>query len=274
MNAGKALQLKQVLQQGIGADVVVEQVRTGLRSGLRAHFADLKLNHGPICTITPFGLKQHKVELRFGDFSAPLIQQMMGADYERIATARGLLRRIALSHVVTMHPGPRKDDWVVSGGDFGIEVVVRNVEENDGVNAMSNTAREVMVPLLAAMAELIGYDESVDQTPEVEGEVTEALILKRERSRRNRYLCLEIHGRKCAACGFNPSDTYGDAGDIVEVHHLEPVSLLQLPRQYDPAIDLVPLCPNCHRLIHTKKPIPYTLEELKELLISARNRSQ
>lgn len=262
--------LKQVLEQGIGAGIEVKLDRAGLRTGLRAHFSDLEPNNGPIFTIRPSGLRRHLVLLKFGDFSTPCIRQMQAANYEQQATARGLLKQIARSHDLKINPDHGLDDWVVSGGDFSIEITVRNVDEHDSANAVANTAKTIMVPLMAAMAELIGYDEWTDETPDIEGEVTETLIRKRERSRRNRYLCLSIHGNKCAACGFSPMETFGENGNIIEVHHLEPVSLLEMPRQYDPVSDLIPLCPNCHRLIHTRRPVPFSLDELKELLADAR----
>jgi 5-methylcytosine-specific restriction protein A len=66
-------------------------------------------------------------------------------------------------------------------------------------------------------------------------------------------------------CGLEPRRVYGEAGSIIEVHHLEPVSSLVEPRPYDPRTDLVPLCPTCHRALHTRRPIPLSIEELKTL---------
>jgi 5-methylcytosine-specific restriction protein A len=52
------------------------------------------------------------------------------------------------------------------------------------------------------------------------------------------------------------------------VHHLEPVASLDVPRVYNPATDLIPLCPNCHRAVHSRAPVPYQPEELKRLYLS------
>ncbi|WP_310621270.1 HNH endonuclease [Flexibacterium corallicola] len=116
------------------------------------------------------------------------------------------------------------------------------------------------------MAELIGYDAVEDSTasevPDVEGALSRAIVSRRERNPRNRLLCLRIHGSECRACGLNPEDSYRDAGSIIEVHHLEPISMLDRPRPYDPEKDLVPLCPNCHRAVHTRRPWPLSLDEL------------
>jgi hypothetical protein len=72
------------------------------------------------------------------------------------------------------------------------------------------------------------------------------LVLSRryERSRLNRKVAIEFHGRKCRACGFSFDETYGPLSDgYVEIHHLVPVSVMQGPKPLDPRVDLVPpLC--------------------------------
>ena len=260
--------LQDVLEQGIGAGVDVQPESAGLRSGLRSHFSGLTANQGPVFSIAPTGLRRHRVALRFGTFSTPLVQQMQGASEERLALARALVQQLARRPETTVVISAEQslEDWSVTGPDFVIEVMLRNVDSPSSEEAVIRTAREVMVPLMAAMAELIGYDEAEPDEYDVEGRVTVGTVTRRERSPRNRLLCLSIHGHRCIACGLAPSDIYGEAGSIIEVHHLEPVSLLSEPRPYDPRTDLVPLCPNCHRAVHTRRPVPYTPDQLKEML--------
>jgi len=191
---------------------------------------------------------------------------MQAASEERQLVARALVKEVAKSNDVTVHPDQQLDTWSVSSPAFAIDVVVRDVQDHAGAEAVARTAGNVMVPLMASMAELIGYDAAEDVVGDIEGSIIEETVRRRERSPRNRLLCLSIHGHRCAACGFVPDGVYGDARGIMEVHHLEPLGLAELPRHYDPRTDLVPLCPNCHRAIHTRRPIPYTLEELKEIL--------
>ena len=100
--------------------------------------------------------------------------------------------------------------------------------------------------------------------------VLESVVKRRERNPRNRVLCIRLKGERCAGCGLEPRKSYGSAGAIIEVHHLEPLSLLQAPRPYDPAFDLVPLCPNCHRAVHTRRPVPLSLAELTATREAAR----
>lgn len=254
--------------RGVGADVVVVPDETGLRSGLRLHFEGFRPEEGPRFRIHPSGLSRHTVTIDFGRFARPCIEQMQSSSPERIAVARALVRQLAGDYEVTIAPDQTIDNWVVTGSDFGITVTVRDIGDPQGDKALSRTAQAVIVPLMAAMAELIGYDELDAEQAEYdeEGALTEAVFKRRERSPRNRLLCFSIHGKRCAVCGFVPPELYGDAGDIIEVHHIEPVSLLSAPRSYDPATDLIPLCPNCHRAIHTKRPAPLLPAELKAML--------
>jgi hypothetical protein len=49
------------------------------------------------------------------------------------------------------------------------------------------------------------------------------------------------------------------------VHHLKPLSEIKANYEVDPILDLRPVCPNCHAMIHTHEP-PYTIEELSEII--------
>jgi 5-methylcytosine-specific restriction protein A len=49
----------------------------------------------------------------------------------------------------------------------------------------------------------------------------------------------------------------------IHVHHLKLVS--QGPRKIDPKKDLVPVCPNCHAMLHTRIP-PLTPAALRKRL--------
>lgn len=250
--------------------MVVDCDNSGIRTGIKSYFLGLTENQGPVCTITPSGLKRHRVSVHFGPFSKECVTQMKAASAERLAVARALLQGLSLENEVIIYPSQQPDSWTIDSVEFRIEVVVKNVAEPTTEDALIRTARKVMTPLMAAMAELIGYDEINDNEPDFEGSVIEKLVLTRERSPRNRLLCLALHGNICAVCGFESEKYYRGINDIIEVHHLEPLGMLENPQQYDPKTDLVPLCPNCHRAIHKRKPIPFTPNELRELLSNGR----
>jgi 5-methylcytosine-specific restriction protein A len=261
--------LRGVLEAEIGAPIEVEPDVSGLRAGLRSHFSGLTPNQGPLFNISPSGLTRHRVSMRFGKFAGPVIAQMQAASEEQKTLARGLLEQLAArpDTTLTLRPEQLPSKWTVTGPEAEIDVLLRNVDSPQSEESVARTARDIIVPLMAAMAELIGYDEAEPAEYDVEGRVTSSTVTRRERSSRNRLLCLAIHGHRCVVCGLTPDERYGEAGSIIEVHHLEPVSALAEPRPYDPSTDLVPLCPNCHRAIHTRRPVPYTPDELKALLL-------
>lgn len=97
-----------------------------------------------------------------------------------------------------------------------------------------------------------------------EGEVHEVVQNRYERNREARGKCIEAKGCKCAVCGIDFEKTYGDIGrGFIHVHHLIPISSIGEDYVIDPINDLVPVCPNCHNMLHRKAP-PYTPEEMKE----------
>ncbi len=75
----------------------------------------------------------------------------------------------------------------------------------------------------------------------------------------------------CMACSFNFGETYGEWGEgFIEIHHLKPISTMDLEGDLvtlEKALQkVVPLCSNCHRMVHRKKGKMLSLDDLKELL--------
>jgi 5-methylcytosine-specific restriction protein A len=67
-------------------------------------------------------------------------------------------------------------------------------------------------------------------------------------------------------CKFNFEKNYGVvAKDFIHVHHLTKISSIKESYKINPEKDLVPVCPNCHSIIHKRK-IPYTIEEMKKMI--------
>lgn len=254
------------LEEGTGAAIAVAVDYSGLRAGLRIWFRDLDEKHGPIAELHPYGLKGHRVKLSFGKFSGDIIEQIKRASPEDVCLARALVASI-WSDIEIDVLGQSISEWKITTGAFQITAKVRDLAKPHDDAEIIATCREVIVPMMASMAELIGYDVLEDpinyDAPAFEGALLKSVIQRRERNPRNRLLCIRIHGEKCIVCGIQPRLKYGEAGSIIEVHHLEPIALLKEPRPYDPVTDLVPLCPNCHRAAHTRRPLPYSIEELR-----------
>jgi 5-methylcytosine-specific restriction protein A len=59
---------------------------------------------------------------------------------------------------------------------------------------------------------------------------------------------------------------YGPLGkEVIHVHHLVPVSKMTEIKILNPTQDLIPLCPNCHVIVHRSEP-PISIGELKTIL--------
>lgn len=82
--------------------------------------------------------------------------------------------------------------------------------------------------------------------------VTRVVSEEIKRSPKARADCLAKKGTGCIVCEKDLEAVYGVPG-IIHVHHLEPLSESDGVREVDPIKDLVPICPNCHVVIHSKK---------------------
>ncbi|WP_336083715.1 HNH endonuclease [Thalassospira sp. CH_XMU1448-2] len=266
MLASKRKLIADELAVGTGADISVRALEFDRRTGLMIWFSDLDEKHGPITILKPHGLKSHAVRLSFGQFSARILQQIATANAEDVQLARALVKS-AMKFADLSITAQTAEDWLIKDGNFEINATFRHEDKMpDSDDALIQTCREVIVPIMAAMAELIGYDVidyvEKEEKLEEEGKISQTTITRRERNPRNRLLCIRFHGEKCFICGLSPKDIYKEAGSIIEVHHLEPVATLSAPRPYNPETELIPLCPNCHRAVHTRKPLPIPPEEL------------
>lgn len=90
---------------------------------------------------------------------------------------------------------------------------------------------------------------------------------KYERDPKNRLRAIKIHGTKCIACGFDFEQAYGVRGrGFIEIHHVNPLYTLEGEMVINPKTDLVPLCSNCHRMVHRERENILTINELKNIL--------
>jgi 5-methylcytosine-specific restriction protein A len=109
-------------------------------------------------------------------------------------------------------------------------------------------------------------DEVGDDGAHVEGAVQKVLVNRFERNVKAREDAIRHHGLDCYVCGFNFQVAFGALGEgFIHVHHTVPISDLRIAYVVDPARDLVPVCPNCHSMLHKRTP-PYSVSELKALM--------
>jgi 5-methylcytosine-specific restriction protein A len=115
-----------------------------------------------------------------------------------------------------------------------------------------------------------GVAELAEEEEFPEGRVLYRLHRLRERNRdlvgQVKEKALDEHGRLfCAACAFDFAAVYGEIGrGFIECHHLLAIADLVAERATRPS-DVALVCPNCHRMIHRKRPW-LTVDTLSALL--------
>lgn len=111
------------------------------------------------------------------------------------------------------------------------------------------------------------YPDEVDEE-HIEGHRKKVMVNVYERDPAARRKCIKHYGAKCRVCGVDFSKRYGVIGKgFIHVHHLNPISNSKIGKEYvvDPVKDLCPVCPNCHAMLHKKKP-PFTIQKLRKII--------
>lgn len=98
----------------------------------------------------------------------------------------------------------------------------------------------------------VAIDESSGEYHE--GASHQTTVTSYERNPFARQKCLEKYGYACQICGLKFEDKYGEVGkDFIHVHHIEFIaSKGGKSHKVDPIKDLIPVCPNCHAMLHRK----------------------
>ncbi|MBO4379570.1 MAG: EVE domain-containing protein [Muribaculaceae bacterium] len=122
----------------------------------------------------------------------------------------------------------------------------------------------------------IGNEITLESSPEFlekdisypEGATMQVTINKYERNRDARMKCIAVHGYTCKVCGIDFEKTYGKLGKgFIHVHHIVPLATIGKIYEIDPVNDLVPVCPNCHAMLHRLgNDNVLTIEELRSKL--------
>ena len=96
-----------------------------------------------------------------------------------------------------------------------------------------------------------------DYAPDTEGVEHQYNLTKKERNPELRRKCIEYYKQlwggniHCICCGFDFGKAYGKLGEgYIEVHHVNPHHTFEGEHMVDPVQDLIPLCSNCHSMIH------------------------
>ena len=103
---------------------------------------------------------------------------------------------------------------------------------------------------------------------ETEGYRKSVYVNLYERNPKARREAIKYHGTKCAVCEMSFEDKYGEMGaGFIHIHHIVPISEIGKEYKINYKTDLVPVCPNCHAMLHRKvNDRTLTIEELKSIL--------
>ena len=98
-----------------------------------------------------------------------------------------------------------------------------------------------------------------------EGKSKDITQTRYERNPEARKRCLTHYGYSCRVCDFNFEEYFGEVGKgFIHVHHINQISEIRKEYEIDPIRDLIPVCPNCHAMIHSKRPA-FTIEKIKKV---------
>ena len=193
MNENQLITIKEEIREKIGISVKGELKHTTPRKSLSFWFDNFNRSDGPVFSIRPSGLKRHVISIEFGPYAATCIEHIKNtATQESYSLAYAFIEQLDKKFNVKLNGNPIQNNWKIDTG-FNIEISRKNLKQND-FETISDSIELAMIPLMAAVAELIGYEVIEQDEGDKEGDLNQLVVTKRERSPRNRLLCISIHG--------------------------------------------------------------------------------
>lgn len=210
------------------------------------------------------------VRLEMDNSSAPLIR-LMGQNSKLRSETFSALRKVITERNdrVEFRVNGKTLENLDSEGDWEsirFEATRNYVHPEECFNSFGELLLDSLSTILCLVINQEEWVESSDDpSSKFEGERHSVVLSKPERNRYNRAICLQFHGFACFGCGLKMDEIYGPIGSgVIHVHHLVPLSDLDGPVRVDPISDLVPLCPNCHNIVHRVVP-PLSIAKLRAL---------
>lgn len=215
-------------------------------------------------------------ELVPGKFAGDLLQQMESCSLENkqvfsilvrsILDEKGLIYfRINDIDIDALNPMMWPKNWKFITLSLKKSPLEINTDNHQLTEALINKWTERFFGCIIALAPLEEIDDINDIDGLPEGALKKVFVNRYERSRYNRTLCINFHGCYCNVCKMNFEEKYGELGSgFIHVHHIVPVSKIGQDYIINPIKDLIPLCPNCHAMIHKKDP-PLSIDDLIQI---------
>lgn len=148
---------------------------------------------------------------------------------------------------------------------FSSPIYLQSATEQEASADMAETG-DAEVVAHCPLVPPIFPDELPGDVGHMEGLVRVVFVNAYERSESARNACINHHKPVCQVCHLNFEEKYGEIGrGYIHVHHIVPIASIGRRYQIDPINDLVPVCPNCHAMLHQQSP-PFSLENLRAKL--------
>ena len=133
-------------------------------------------------------------------------------------------------------------------------------------NGLPSTSKQMQKIYNTLINNEIIYPDDIEDNNLFEGTKKEIIVNAYERSSQARQECISHYGYNCQICNFNFEKVYGEIGkNFIHVHHVVDISTIGKNYKVDPIKDLIPVCPNCHAMLHKKRPA-YSIKEMKNLI--------
>lgn len=214
------------------------------------------------------------IEIKPQRYSANMLHEMCNASkekqqlfnsYVRLMEEKGAKVNIGINDIARTI---EELTWGEKWSSFNVRIT-RILEEHEVANDMLVPESVVEWACLASGL-VLSLLEIIEETDEnrlhKEGGKSQVLTNRYERNPANRELCLQYHGYICHTCGFEFEKFYGEIGqNFIHVHHIEKVSSYEDEYLLDPVRDLIPVCPNCHAMLHKEDP-PMNPDDLREMI--------
>lgn len=142
-------------------------------------------------------------------------------------------------------------------------------------NFTSNDKQEALQKIYKQKNKIEVFDENIIIK---EGNATLQTSKIYNRSSKLRDIAIEHFTRNnrilCDVCCFDFEEFYGKFGKgFIEIHHQKPIFKFEdedITKTIDVALqNVVPICSNCHRMIHRKKEYPLDIDMLKKNINSS-----
>ncbi len=232
----------------------------------------------------PYGLSIHigddyliwRIELSLDHFSKILLEKMQKFYNERADAFFGFYdlarKRNKRLDILINYQNIENIETIDKWQEFNLVISNSYESDQDEFKTLYLTLLDFFCLILILLIDETEWNNETQAVADIgayEGGKSTIEVNKYERSRYNRAVCLAHFGFGCRGCGLKMQEKYGPLGEgVIHVHHHVPISEMGSRYRLDPIRDLIPLCPNCHNIVHRTNP-PLPVSELSKMTNSA-----